>query len=90
MKPQHFKEFNEIHEFPKMEGQTENTKVHVRREDGQIVSLWSCGLWKRLVFLFTGRLWIGVTTTGGMPIMWLDCRRTVFVDETKTKKNGMV
>lgn len=51
----------------------------------QFISCWKAGLWARIMFLFTGKLWIGVMSDGHPPI-WMMIRKTVFIHEQKQQR----
>jgi hypothetical protein len=61
MKPTKFPEINCT--FAKSQPQYLPLPAH-RDQDGTVTSCWQARVWERLVFLFTGRLWIRQLTFG--------------------------
>lgn len=53
--------------------------LHIyQTSDGTCVSLWTVSFWKRLQFLFHGKIWLGVQSGKTQPPVWLDCTKTIF------------
>jgi hypothetical protein len=47
-------------------------------QDGVCISCWTVPFWKRLKFLFHGKIWLGIHSGITQPPVWLDCTKTVF------------
>jgi hypothetical protein len=46
---------------------------------GVCISAWKASFWKRLKFLFHGKVWLGVHSGSTQPPVWVDCTNTVFL-----------
>ena len=74
MKPVTFKQANKTLGRPLNMTDDEYGELPVYAEDNQLVSCWiETSLWKRIKFLFTGKIWLGVMTLSGtQPPVWID------------------
>lgn len=82
MKPINFKE--STIELKKPESMTDNecSSLFIHQSDtGDCISCWTVPFWKRLKFLFHGKIWLGVHSGKTQPPVWLDCTNTVFIKE---------
>lgn len=82
MKPIFFKE--STIELKKPESMTEEEcgSLYVHQSDeGTCISCWTVSFWKRVAFLFHGKIWLGVYSENTQPPVWLDCRKTVFINK---------
>lgn len=52
-----------------------------RTNEGTCISCWKASFWDRLKFLFHGKIWLGVVSGSTQPPVWLDCTRTVFINQ---------
>lgn len=82
MKPLFFREATQELKKPSNMTDAECGSLYVYQSyDGTCISLWTTSLWKRIKFLFHGRIWLGVHSGKTQPPVWIDCSKTVFVKE---------
>lgn len=80
MTPIKFKESNIELTKPSSMTDEECSSLHIyQNPDGTCISCWTVPFWKRLKFLFHGRIWLGVCSGKTQPPVWLDCTNSVFV-----------
>jgi len=81
MKPINFKESTIELKKPSSMTDEECSSLFIYQSiDGDCVSCWTVPFWKRLQFLFHGKIWLGVHSGKTQPPVWLDCTKTVFVE----------
>ena len=85
MKPKQFDEATaELKRPPSMSADECGSLFIYQTDNGQCISLWTTSFWKRLKFLFHGKIWLGVVSGKTQPPVWLDMRKNLFTyDETK-------
>lgn len=82
MKPQFFKEATVELKKPSSMTEEECGSLHIyQTEDGTCISLWKVSFWQRVKFLFHGKIWLGVLSGKTQPPVWLDCTKTVFINQ---------
>lgn len=70
MKPISFKEQNKVLKKPQDMTDEECGSLPVYNYEHQWISCWK-GTWKdRLIFLFTGKVWLGVLSWNNQPPVW--------------------
>jgi hypothetical protein len=82
MKPIQFKESNT--ELKKPDSMTDEQCANLpiyQSEDGTCISCWKATFWQRIKFLFHGKIWLGVVSGKAQPPVWLDCTKTVFIND---------
>jgi len=84
MKPKHFKEATVELKKPASltDEECESLFIH-QTEDNVCISLWTVSFWKRLKFLFHGKLWLGVLSGKTQPPVWLDMTKTLFIKDNQ-------
>lgn len=86
MKPIHFKEAKvELQKPPNMSAEECAPLWVDRTADGQCVSCWTTSFWQRVLFLFHGRIWLGILSGETQPPVWLDCTKTVYINDEKKR-----
>ena len=48
-------------------------------DEGQCISLWTTSIWKRIKFLFHGKLWLCILSGKNQPPVWLDMTKTLLI-----------
>lgn len=82
MKPLYFKEATAELKKPASMTDEQCSSLYVYQgQDGTCISLWTVPFWKRVKFLFHGKIWLGILSGKTQPPVWLDCSKTVFVKE---------
>jgi len=82
MKPLHFEEAHiELKKPASMSDEECGSLWVYRSENGECISLWTVPFWKRLKFLFHGKLWLGINSGNTQPPVWLDMTKTVFIKQ---------
>lgn len=80
MKPINFKESTVELKRPESMSDEECGSLYIHQEpSGVCISCWTAPFWKRVLFLFHGKIWLGVYSGKTQPPVWLDCTKTVFV-----------
>lgn len=59
----------------------ECSSLHILQHEGQCISLWTAPFLERLKFLFHGHIWVGLLSGKTQPPIWLDCTKSIFIDE---------
>jgi hypothetical protein len=81
MKPIEFKEATvELKKPASMTDEECGSLFIYQSEQGECISLWTVPFWKRVMFLFHGRLWLGVLSGKTQPPVWLDMTKTIFIE----------
>lgn len=80
MKPIKFKQANKNLTKPESMTDEECSSLWVYSDGKQCISLWKMSFWQRIKVLFWGRIWLSVFSGETQPPVWLDCRKTVFVN----------
>jgi len=84
MKPIKFKEATVELKKPQSMTDEECGSLYIHQsEDGTCISLWTTSFWNRLKFLLHGKIWLGVYSGKTQPPVWLDCTKTVFINDNK-------
>ena len=84
MKPLHFNEATIELKKPSSMTDEECGSLWIYQSDNnECISLWTAPFWKRLKFLFHGKLWLGVHSGKTQPPVWLDMDKTVFINQKK-------
>lgn len=78
-----FKESNVCLGKPKNMTDEECGSLHVYTDGTICVSCWKMTWKDRLKALLFGRVWLGVLSGHTQPPVWLQCRKTVFVEGDK-------
>lgn len=82
MKPLHFKEAQIELKKPASMTDEECGSLWIHRsKKNECISLWTTSFWERLKFLFHGKLWIGILSGQTQPPVWLDMKKTMFIQE---------
>lgn len=79
MKPLKFKESTVELKKPQSMTDKECGSLFVcQTKDNQCISLWTAPFWKRVQFLFHGKLWLGILSGKTQPPVWLKIEKTAF------------
>jgi hypothetical protein len=82
MKPIKFKEATIEIKKPSSMTDEECSSLHIyQNTDGTCISCWTVSFWERMKFLFHGKIWLGILSGKTQPPVWLDCSKTVFINE---------
>lgn len=87
MKPLFFKEATVELAKPDSMTDEECGSLYIHQtDDNQCISCWTAPFWQRVLFLFHGKLWLGVVSGKTQPPVWLDMTRTIFKYEKREMK----
>ena len=81
LKPIDFKESNKVLAKPDSMTDDECGDLFVFNDGKQTISCWKTPIWKRIRFLFHGKVWISVSFGESQPPIWVDVNETVFIKE---------
>lgn len=81
-KPIAFPEANKTLGKPASMTDAECSSMPVYTDGRECISCWKLPWRQRLAALFFGKVWLSVLTgSGTQPPVWIDCARTVFIEE---------
>jgi hypothetical protein len=91
MKSIHFKESTIELKKPASMTDEECSSLHIyQTPEGSCISCWTASFWQRLMFLFHGKIWLGVLSGQTQPPVWIDCTKTVFKKEQRLFWLGII
>jgi hypothetical protein len=79
--PIDFPESNKVLTKPESMTDEECSPLHVFNDGSNNISCWSANLKERLVFLFTGKMWLNVLSGHTQPPVWLCCDQRPFLEQ---------
>lgn len=81
MKPIKFKEANKNLLKPQSMNDEECSDLWVYTDGEQCISCWKMNWKQRIMALLFGRVWLSVLSGQTQPPVWVDCDKTVFMQE---------
>ena len=81
MKPIKFKEANKNLLKPQSMTDEECSSLWVYTDGEQCISYWKMNWKQRIMALLFGRVWLSVLSGQTQPPVWVDCDKTVFMQE---------
>ena len=85
MKPKDFKESNKTLGKPIALTDSECGDLKVFTNGRECVSLWKPSLRERISILFYGNIWLSIHSGVTQPPVWLDGKKTVFIQQKNNK-----